>query len=46
MLAVWLLVLLFGILLLAHLRLPALTSLIIVAVYLVAMTLTEVAPGG
>ena len=46
MLAAWLLVLLFGILLLAHLRLPALTSLIIVAVYLVAMALTEVAPGG
>ena len=46
MLAAWLLVLLFGILLLAHLRLSALTSLIIVAVYLVAMTLTEVAPGG
>ena len=45
MLAVWLLVLFFGIVLLAHLRLSATISLILVAVYLVAMTLVEVAPG-
>ena len=46
MLAVWLLVLLFGIVLLAHLRLSASICLILVAVYLVAMSLARVAPGG
>lgn len=45
MLAVWLLVLLFGIVVLAHLRLAAHISLILVAIYLVAMALVDVAPG-
>ncbi|MGP3789913.1 acyl-CoA dehydrogenase [Pseudomonas sp. B392_1p] len=45
MLAIWLIVLVVGILTLAHLRIPVLTSLAIVAVYLIAMALTEVAPG-